>query len=126
MNQFNGPFSSSVEQPYGVGYSFQSHINAPVPPFVTQSVTTSVTKRKGKEKKPSPTQSSNPPRRLWTPAEDITPTKAYLYVSVDSIVGKDQTSERMRSRILAAWRENMGTYDETRKANGLSCRWGLI
>ncbi|RZC87628.1 hypothetical protein C5167_036169 [Papaver somniferum] len=53
-------------------------------------------------------------------------TKAYLYVSVDSIVGKDQTSERMWNRILGAWRENMGTYDESRKANGLSCRWGLI
>ncbi|KAI3857793.1 hypothetical protein MKX03_033921, partial [Papaver bracteatum] len=126
MNQFNGSFSSTVEQPYGVGYSFPSHMNAPFFPFETQSLRTSVTKKKGKGKNPSPTQSSNPPRRLWTPAEDIALTKAYLYVSVDSIVGKDQTSERMWSRILVAWRENMGTYDESRKANGLSCRWGLI
>ncbi|RZC55002.1 hypothetical protein C5167_013866 [Papaver somniferum] len=116
-----GPFSSTVEQPYGVGYSFQSHMNAPFPPFETQSLRTSVTKKKGKGKNPSPIQSSN-----WTTAEDIALAKAYLYVSVDSIVGKDQTSERMRSRILRAWRENMCTYDESRKANGLSCRWGLI
>ncbi|XP_026416043.1 uncharacterized protein LOC113311418 [Papaver somniferum] len=121
-----GPFSSTAEQPYGVGYSFQSHMNAPFPPFETQSLRTSVAKKKGKGKNPSPIQSSNPPSRLWTTAEDIALTKAYLYVSVDSIVGKDQTSERMWSRILGAWRDNMGTYDESRKANDLSCRWGLI
>ncbi|RZC76643.1 hypothetical protein C5167_000784 [Papaver somniferum] len=120
MNQFSSPFSSNAEHPYGVGYSFQSHMNAPFPPSQTQSLRTSVTKKKGKGKNPSPIQSSNPPRRLWTPAEDIALTKAYLYVSVDSNVGKDHTSERMWNRILVAWRENMGTYDESRKANGLS------
>ncbi|KAI3925655.1 hypothetical protein MKW92_053547, partial [Papaver armeniacum] len=125
MNQFSGSFPSIVEHPYGVGYSFQGHMNAPVSPLEANLLSTSkVSKKKGK--KSSTVQYSNPPRRLWTPAEDIALTKAYLYVSVNSIVGKDQTSERMWNRILVAWRENMGTYDESRKANGLSCRWGLI
>ena len=67
-----------------------------------------------------------PPRRHWTSEEDVALTKAWLYVSVDSIVGKDQTSETMWNRILNAWRDNMVEYDPTRNVNGLACRWASI
>ncbi|KAI3860802.1 hypothetical protein MKX03_033904, partial [Papaver bracteatum] len=100
-------------------------MSAPVPPFENESLRTfKVTKKKGN--KLSQTQSPNPPHRIWTTDEDIALTLAYLYISVDSIVGKDQTSERMWSHILVVWMENMGTYVETYKANDLSCHCDLI
>ena len=127
LNALNVPFPSHLQSHIGSQFSFQGLLNSPNITFESQTCNSSkASKKKGKASKNSQQTQPIPPRRNWTTAEDIALTKAWLYISVDSIVGKVQTSERMWNRILNAWREHMGEYDETRNTNGLSCRWGTI
>ncbi|KAI3838874.1 hypothetical protein MKX03_002650, partial [Papaver bracteatum] len=61
----------------------------------------------------------------WSTEEDIALTKAFLYVTLDSIVGNDQTSGTMWQRILEAYKNNVTDYDN-RGWNSLKCHLKTI
>lgn len=139
--QFLSHFPHNIHGNLGPGYGFQSMMSAAVsstqpqsfPPPQTQSHVypsqapdVGNQSKKKRKSNPSTTQSANPPRRIWTTEEDTALVKAYLYISVDAIIGREQSGGTMWNRILKVWRENMGTYDEDRNPNALSCRWGII
>ncbi|CAH9119060.1 unnamed protein product [Cuscuta europaea] len=62
----------------------------------------------------------------WSKDEDVALTRAWLYISVDADVGNNQKIANMWNRIFQVWRENMGTYDESRTTNALQSRWSKI
>lgn len=129
-NPNSNPFSSHVQQQLESGISFQGLMNAPNLPFENQTPYSS----KGSEKKTlgkasKKTHSTEPTvlHRNWNTDEDIALTKAWLAISVDSIIGNNQKFDKVWNRIFKAWRKNMGDQcDMTRNANALGCRWGVI
>ncbi|KAI3847255.1 hypothetical protein MKX03_023930, partial [Papaver bracteatum] len=54
--------------------------------------------------------------------EDVSQTKAWLYVTIDAITVRDQPSDRMWNRIWGVWRDNMVNPDG-RGWNALKCHW---
>ncbi|KAI3878837.1 hypothetical protein MKW92_008136, partial [Papaver armeniacum] len=139
--QFPSHFPHNIHANLGSRYGFQSMMSVVVsstqpqsfPPPQAQSLVSPSQapdvgnqSKKKRKSNPSTTRSANPPRRIWTTDEDTALAKAYMYISVDSIIGRDQSGDTMWKSILKVWRENMGTYDEDRNPNALSCRWGII
>ncbi|KAI3973547.1 hypothetical protein MKW92_047902, partial [Papaver armeniacum] len=139
--QFSSHFPPNIHANLGSGYGFQSMMSVAVsstqpqsfpPPQAQNRVSPSQApdvgnhSKKKRKSNPSTTRSANPPRRIWKTDEDTALAKAYLYINVDAIIGRDQLGDTMWKRILKVWRENMGTYDKDRNPNALSCRWGII
>ncbi|KAK0578267.1 hypothetical protein LWI29_007707 [Acer saccharum] len=123
----NASYPSHFHQQFRSDFPFQSLLNAPKLPFDTQTVNTSKrSNKKCKTTKKSNISQTSLSNKKWTKVEDVSLTKAWLYVSVDSDIGNNQKNSAMWNRILQTWRDNMGAYDETRTTNSLGCRWGKI
>lgn len=126
LNRVHAPCPAfTSDQIYQSGFSLPTQYAGQIPSFDSQ-VPNSSKKSKTSNDAPNICRQSQTGYRFWSVEEDVALTKSYLYVSVDAIVGKDQTLPKLWDRILQVWRGHMGTYNEKRGCNSLSCRWNTI
>ncbi|KAL6573752.1 hypothetical protein OROHE_002211 [Orobanche hederae] len=70
---------------------------------------------------------SQPIRRNWTKEEDVALTKAWLHISIDPIIGTDQSGDTLWKRIHPTWKQYLGKdFIEDRPIRGLFKRWCTI
>ncbi|CAH9063803.1 unnamed protein product [Cuscuta europaea] len=116
-----------AHSPFGYGFTFQDLSNSSNIPL--ESHAAKMSRAPAKSNKVVQNTSISHivgGSKNWSKDEDIALTKAWLYISVDADVGNNQKIANMWNRIFHVWRENMGTYDESRTTNGLQARWGKI
>ncbi|KAL6573545.1 hypothetical protein OROHE_002004 [Orobanche hederae] len=139
VNRITAPFTHYTSQQYRPDISFQGLLSEPIVSCDTHTISAS----KKLKKKHTPNDSTDSQQIMsansnirWTTAEDIALTRAFLYVSVDAIIGKEQANHTMWDRILVVWKDNIladdktrgkiPTYDLTRGGNSLQCHWKVI
>ncbi|CAH9085329.1 unnamed protein product [Cuscuta europaea] len=126
-NFMMNPAFVPTHSPFGYGFAFHDLSNSSNIPL--ESDVTKTTKAAKKSNKVIENTSISPTgggSKNWSKDEDVALTKAWLYISVDADVGNNQMIANMWNPIFQVWRENMGTYDESRTTNGLQARWGKI